>query len=121
MPNSDPTTWPYTTWIIALVMSLSGGLINWISHKAGQHPFKIFELLGELFTSGFVGIGIFMLVDSLGQPIGFSAASAGIGGHMATRFLFLVERAIEARLMKESKAACKLDDCEHYKQDVDKI
>ena len=60
-------------------MSLSGGLINWISHKAGQHPFKIFELLGELFTSGFVGIGIFMLVDSLGQPIGFSAASAG--GH----------------------------------------
>ena len=100
MPNSDPTTWPAITWVIALIMSLSGGLINWISHKAGQSPFKIFEFLGELFTSGFVGIGLFMLVDSLGQPIGLSAASAGIGGHMATRFLFLVERAIEARLIK---------------------
>ena len=100
MQESDPTTWPAITWIIALVMSLSGGLINWISHKAGQTPFKIFELLGELFTSGFVGIGIFMLLDSLHQPLGICAASAGIGGHMATRFLFLVERIVEARLIK---------------------
>jgi hypothetical protein len=100
MQDSDPTTWPAITWIIALVMSLSGGLINWISHKAGQSPFKIFELMGELFTSGFVGIGIFMLLDSIGQPLGICAASAGVGGHMATRFLFLVERVIESRLMK---------------------
>ena len=101
MQDSDPTTWPLITWVIAIIMSLSGGLINWISHKAGQSPFKIFELMGELFTSGFVGIGLFMFLDSLHQPLGICAASAGIGGHMATRLLFLIERIVEARLMKE--------------------
>jgi hypothetical protein len=100
MQESDPTTWPAITWIIALVMSLSGGLINWISHHSTHTPFKIFELMGELFTSGFVGIGIFMLLDSLHQPLGVCAASAGIGGHMATRFLFLAEKIIESRLTK---------------------
>ena len=34
--------------------------------------------------------------------MGVSAACAGIGGHMATRFLFLVERIIESRLLKAS-------------------
>jgi len=100
MQDSDLTTWPAITWIIAIVMSLSGGLINWISHHSGKTPFKIFELLGELFTSGFVGVGLFMLLDSLHQPLGICAASAGVGGHMATRFLFLVERIIDNRLIK---------------------
>jgi hypothetical protein len=102
MQVSDPTTWPAVTWAIAVSMALSGGLVNWLAHSrsvAAGH-FNIIELLGELFTSGFVGIGLFMLLDSLHQPLGICAASAGIGGHMATRFLFLVERIVEARLMK---------------------
>ena len=85
-------------------MALSGGLINWLGNSKSikDGHFKIFELFGELFTSGFVGVGIFMLTDSVGQPMGVSAACAGIGGHMATRFLFLVERIIESRLLKAS-------------------
>jgi hypothetical protein len=42
-----------------------------------------------------------MFIDSLNQPMGLSAASAGIGGHMATRFLFLVERRIEKKLLDD--------------------
>jgi hypothetical protein len=103
-PTSDPTTWPMVTWIIALSMALSGGLINWLgqSKTVKEGHFKIFELFGELFTSGFVGVGLFMLTDSMGQPMGVSAACAGIGGHMATRFLFLVEHIIEKRLIDAS-------------------
>ena len=101
MQDSDPTTWPAITWIIALTMALSGGLINWLgqskTYKAGQ--FSVFELFGELFTSGFVGVGLFMFVDSLNHPMGLSAAAAGVGGHMATRFLYLVERRIEQKLL----------------------
>lgn len=110
MPDSDPTTWPALTWVIALTMALSGGLINWLGqskkYKAGQ--FSIFELFGELFTSGFVGVGLFMLIDSMNQPLGLCAAAAGIGGHMATRFLFLVERRIELKLMQD------LDEHHHH-------
>jgi hypothetical protein len=112
MQDSDPTTWPLITWIIALSMALSGGLINWLGEskniKTGK--FSIFELFGELFTSGFVGVGLFMFVDSFHQPMGLSAASAGIGGHMATRFLFLIERRIEAKLMAPGLDTKKLDD-----------
>jgi hypothetical protein len=111
-PESDPTTWPAITWIIALAMALSGGMINWLGQskkiKAGQ--FSIFELFGELFTSGFVGVGLFMFVDSLHQPLGLSAACAGIGGHMATRFLFLIERRIEAKLLDPGTTPRILDD-----------
>jgi hypothetical protein len=101
--QNDPTTWPVITWIIALTMALSGGLINWFGQSkkfiAGQ--FSIFELFGELFTSGFVGVGLFMFLDSINQPMGLCAAAAGVGGHMATRFLFLVERRIEKKLLED--------------------
>lgn len=101
MQDSDPTTWPVITWIIAVTMALSGGLINWLgqSKNIQTGKFSVFELFGELFTSGFVGVGLFMFIDSLDQPLGLCAASAGIGGHMATRFLFLVERNIENKLL----------------------
>lgn len=101
MQESDPTTWPAITWIIAITMALSGGLINWLgqSKKIQSGHFSVFELFGELFTSGFVGVGLFMFIDSLGQPLGLCAAAAGIGGHMATRFLFLVEHRIEDKLL----------------------
>jgi hypothetical protein len=102
MTESDPTTWPIVTWMLALVMALSGGFINYLSRSrhVEQKNFNFFELFGELFTSGFVGVGIFMLSDSLSQPMGLSAALAGIGGHMATRFLFLIEGVIESKLLK---------------------
>jgi hypothetical protein len=39
-----------------------------------------------------------MLLDSWNHPLGFCAAAAGVSGHMATRLLFAVERAIERQL-----------------------
>lgn len=101
--TDDPSTWPAITWIIAICMALSGGLINWLgqSRSVQAGKFNIFELFGELFTSGFVGVGLFMFIDSFNQPLGFCAAAAGIGGHMATRFLFLVERRIEKKLLDD--------------------
>ena len=31
--TSDPSTWPVVTWVIALSMALSGGLINWLGNS----------------------------------------------------------------------------------------
>ena len=100
MHESDPTTWNMTTWLLALGMAMGGGIINWLARiKRGKtRPFNIIELLGEIFTSGFIGVGVFMAVDSLGQPIGLCAAAAGIGGHMATRLLFILEKALENKI-----------------------
>lgn len=104
LPEKDPTTWSAATWLLALGMAFGGGLVNWYARIKRGHTraSNILELIGEIFTSGFVGIGAFMFLASLEQPIGLCAAAAGIGGHMATRLLFSVEKFIEKRLDEKS-------------------
>jgi hypothetical protein len=100
MPEKDPTTWSAATWLLALSMGIGGGMINWYAKvKQGRaRLFNLVELIGEIFTSGFVGLAVFMFLDAIGQPLGLCGAAAGIGGHMATRLLFAIERAIERKL-----------------------
>lgn len=100
MPEKDPLTWTLGTWALALCMGIGGGIVNWYAKlKAGHvRAFNIVELVGEIFTSGFVGLGVFMFLDSWNQPSGLCAAAAGVAGHMATRLLFAIERAVERQL-----------------------
>ena len=100
MPEKDPANWALSTWILALSMAMGGGVINWYAKLRSGHVrvFNFIELIGEIFTSGFVGLGMFMLLDSWDQPAGMCAAAAGVSGHMATRLLFAVERAVERQL-----------------------
>ena len=100
MPEKDPTTWTAATWLLALGMAFGGGAVNWYAKVKRGHTraFNIIELIGEICTSGFVGLGVFMLLAAMEQPMGVCAAAAGVGGHMATRLLFAFERAGEARL-----------------------
>ena len=100
MPEKDPTTWTWATWLLAIGMGFSGGAVNLWAKLKSQHPraFSIFEVIGELFTSGFIGAGSFMAAYALGASEGISAGVAGIAGHMSTRLLFALERAAEARL-----------------------
>ena len=74
--------------------------MNWYSRikKGRTRAFNIVELLGEVFTSGFVGMGVFMTLAAYSHPMGVCAAAAGVGGHMATRLLFAVERVIESKI-----------------------
>ena len=100
MPEKDPQNWNVATWALAVSMACGGGVVNWWARvKAGlSRPTSLVELAGEIFTSGFVGIGTFMGLASFDQPTGFCAACAGVSGHMATRLLFSVERMLEARI-----------------------
>ena len=102
MPDKDPANWSSATWALALLMPLGGGFINWYARVKTGHTraFNILELLGEIFTSGFVGLWVFMLLASYDQPAGLCAAASGVSGHMATRLLFLIERAAEQKFGK---------------------
>ena len=92
------------TWLLALCMAVGGGVVNWMgqTRNTENSVFSVFELMGELFTSGFIGVGVFMVAETLNQDIGICAALAGIGGHMATRLLFLIERFIAGKFDKEN-------------------
>lgn len=109
MPEKDPTTWSYATWALAIGMSCAGGFVNWYAKVKQGHTraFNIVELAGEIFTSAFVGLVVFMTVQGFGQPVGVCAALAGVGGHMATRLLYMFEKVIEARAKKYMSASKK--------------
>ena len=100
MIEKDPTNWAAATWILALTMAMGGGAINWYARVKRGHvrAFNVIELIGEIFTSGLVGLGVFMALDAWNQPLGLCAAAAGVSGHMATRLLFAIERAIERQI-----------------------
>lgn len=100
MPGKDPTNWGWAIWVLAMGMSVAGGLVNWYRRVRAGHTraFNLVELVGEIFTSGFVGLAVFMALQAFDQPLGICATAAGIGGHMATRLLFWVERLIESWL-----------------------
>lgn len=105
MIEKDPTTWSYSVWLLAACSAFAGGAINWWAKVKAGHArvFNVIELIGEIFTSGFVGMGVFMLLAGMDQPLGVCAAAAGIGGHMGTRLLFALERAVEAKLSKDEE------------------
>lgn len=100
MPDKDPTTWTWATWLLAIGMGFSGGAVNLWAKVKSRHPraFSLFELVGELFCSGFIGAGVFMALNAIDASAGLAAAGAGIGGHMSTRLLFALERSAEERL-----------------------
>ena len=107
MLEKDPTTWSYSVWVLAIGSAFAGGAINWWAKvKAGHaRAFNVIELVGEIFTSGFVGMGVFMLLAGMDQPLGVCAAAAGIGGHMGTRLLFAIERYVESKVIEKAEEA----------------
>lgn len=102
MLEKDPTTWNLATWVLNLAMAMGGGFVNWYAKVKHSHTraFNLMELVGEIFTSGFVGTGVFMTLDGFGQPMSLCAAGAGVGGHMAARLLFIIERIVEQKLKR---------------------
>lgn len=92
--------WDLSTWALAIVVSIAGGLVNWLSRlkKWDAKSFNIIETFGKLFISTAIGIGSFMVIDALGQPIGVCAGVAGFVGYMGKRFLFAVEKSYESFL-----------------------
>ena len=98
--STDPAHWTLGTWILGGGAACLGGVVNWYAKVRAGHTraFNLVELLGEMFISSVVGMGVFMAAQGLSQPIALSAALAGLGGHMGTRLLFVIERAAETRI-----------------------
>ncbi len=98
--NGDPTTWALSTWILAICMAAGGGLINIIQTiKTGERIKVSFtSFLGEFFTAGFIGVGIFMAMLSYDFSQGLAAFSACVTGHYSTRLLFKLELLIDYKI-----------------------
>jgi hypothetical protein len=97
MPEKDPTTWSFATWLLMLMMSFLGGLTNWYRRVKDGHTraFNIIELVGELAISGLMGFTGFVVAQHYFESEGVAAAAAGMSAHFATRLLFSAEGLID--------------------------
>jgi hypothetical protein len=102
MPPKDPLMYSLLTygWVIAL--SSWGGVVSYVQKvKSGATKrFSLTEFVGELCTSGFVGVMTFYLCESAGITGISSAVLIGISGHMGSRAIFLIERFLQKKFLK---------------------
>lgn len=63
MPEKDPGNYSIITYAWVVVLSMWGGTVGFLNkYKEGVvRPFNFTELMGELVTSGFIGLITFWL------------------------------------------------------------
>lgn len=103
MPDKNPENWPIAAWLLALIMALVGGLIDqYVKYKQGHpHEFRWVESLAKVFISGFVGIGVFMVLENWWPP-GVCAAASGMAGYMGIELLTLMRTGVAVRIKDHS-------------------
>lgn len=86
--------WTYA-WIVGV--SMLGGFASFYQKvRKGQARWvNLGELLGELVTSALAGLLTYWLCRASGVSEWMTAAFVGIGGHMGSRALFVLERLLE--------------------------
>jgi hypothetical protein len=94
VPEKDPTNYSYLTYTWVVLLSMWGGAVSFLSkYKEGAvRPFNFTEMIGELVTSGFIGVLTFWLCEWSNTPPLLSAAMIGVSGHMGSRAIFQLER-----------------------------
>lgn len=89
-----PTDYSFITYAWVLVLSMWGGSVSYYRKLRSNQDdrVRLMELIGELFTSGFVGIITFWLCEQSGIPQLYSAALVGITSHMGSRAIYIAEQ-----------------------------
>lgn len=97
MIEKDPSNFEWFTYAWVIFMSVWGGTVSFLRKvsQGAARPFNLTELLGEVFTSGFVGVITFWMCEAANIDKLLSAALVGIAGHMGSRAIFLFEMFIE--------------------------
>jgi hypothetical protein len=84
-------------WVIAL--AAWGGVVNYLARvrRGEARMFNFAELIGEIVTSGFVGVLVFWVCEFYKVPSLMSAPLIGIAGHYGARTIWVIERHLERR------------------------
>ena len=89
------------TYLGVLVVSGWGGVVSWLQRRraGAARPFSLIELIGEVSTASFCGLIAFWLCQEAHLSKYLTAAITGVAGHMGSRGLFLLERALARRYL----------------------
>jgi hypothetical protein len=87
------------SWAMLIGLSLWGGVASFYRKLKDGHvrAFNITELVGELVISGFTGIVVANLCDTIPCPTPLKYALVGIAAHMGSRALFKLESMVNQK------------------------
>jgi hypothetical protein len=90
----------WLTYLWVLLLSIWGGVVSYISKvRSGQcSRFNLTELIGDITTSGFVGLLTFWLCQATHLNEWVTAVFIGISGHMGARALLKFELYMAKRI-----------------------
>ncbi len=93
MPEKDPATYSMITYAWVIALAVWGGAVSYLRKVRDGiiHRFMVMEFVGEIVTSGFVGILTFWLCEAANIDALITAAFVGISGHMGSRAIFMIE------------------------------
>jgi hypothetical protein len=105
LPDKDPFDYSWFTYLWIVGLAMWGGVVSFYNKmKDGNvRAINFTELIGELFTSGFVGIMTFYLCEAAHFAPLVTAACVGISGHMGSRGIFMLEKWLTDFLDKRMK------------------
>lgn len=104
-PPKTPFDYSIITYLWVALISVMGGIANFF-HKVKMgavRAFNITEFVGEIFISAFTGMITFWLCEWAAIAPLLSAVLIAVSGHMGSRAIFLIEKAIERKV--ESKTS----------------
>ncbi len=93
MPEKDPATYSMITYAWVIALAVWGGALTYMRkvRDGVTRRFSVMEFIGELSTSGFVGLLTFWLCEAANIDPLITAALVGISGHMGSRAIFMIE------------------------------
>lgn len=98
--EKDPTSYSLITYAWVIGLSVTGGFVSFLRkvREGSSRAWNIAELLGEIFTSGFVGVITFWLCEAADIDPLYAAAMVGISGHMGSRAIMQLELWLEKKI-----------------------
>ena len=100
LPDKSPFSFQIFTYFWVLILAIWGGLVSYIQKvRSGQASrFNLTELIGDICTSGFVGLLTFWLCQAAHFNELLTAVFVGVSGHMGARAMLKFEAYMAARI-----------------------
>lgn len=97
--GKTPESYPFFTYLWVIGISIAGGIVSFIRQlrNGTRKPHNLMELVGEVFTSAFVGVVTFWFCEASNISPLWTAVMVAVSGHMGTRAIYIGEKLIIKR------------------------